>query len=272
MIGLRLLLNKYRHVFGMGVQGALVYRWNFLIRAIFSILQLIVVLILWLAAFRGKETIGGFPLDQTITYFLLVLVANYLIAAFNEDFQVSEEIRNGLINQFITKPIDYFVYRLTLFFAGRLVSGLLVLVPIAILLPFTYHYLVLPDDAWRWAAAVPALFMSAMIQFTIAFCFGLLAFWFLDIAGWVILSLAIESLLSGQIFPLDLLPDTLFRISMYLPFTYQMYFPVALISGRLDQPQVIQGLLIQAFWTVSLILAARALWIYGLRKHTAVGG
>ena len=110
-------------------------------------------------------------------------------------------------------------------------------------------------------AAVPALFMSAMIQFTIAFCFGLLAFWFLDIAGWVILSLAIESLLSGQIFPLDLLPDTLFRIAMYLPFTYQMYFPIALISGRLDQPQVIQGLLIQAFWTVSLILAARALWI-----------
>ncbi len=41
---------------------------------------------------------------------------------------------------------------------------------------------------------------------------------------------------------------------MYLPFTYQMYFPVALISGRLDQPQVIEGLVIQAFWTVSLIL------------------
>ena len=76
LTGPRLVYDKYRHVFGMGVQGALVYRWNFLIRAVFSILQLIVVLILWLAAFRGKETIGGFPLDQTITYFLLVLVAN----------------------------------------------------------------------------------------------------------------------------------------------------------------------------------------------------
>jgi ABC-2 type transport system permease protein len=256
----------------MGVQSALVYRWNFLIRAIFSILQLIVVIILWLAAFRGRETIGGFPLDQTITYFLLILVANYLIAAFNEDFQVSEEIRNGLINQFITKPIDYFVYRLTLFFASRTVSGVLVIVPIILLLPFTYDYLVFPGEPWRWAAAVPAFLMSAIIQFTIAYCFGLLAFWFLDITGWVVLSMAIESLLSGQIFPLDLLPDALFRLSMYLPFTYQMYFPVALVAGRLNQSQVIDGLLVQVVWTIVLILVARALWNLGLRKHTAVGG
>jgi ABC-2 type transport system permease protein len=122
MTGLRLLFQNYRHVFGIGVQGALVYRWNFLFRAVFSILQLIVVLVLWLAAYRGKETIGGFLVDKTITYFLLAIVANYLIAAFNEDWQISEEIRNGLINQFITKLIDYYVYQLTLFFAGRLVS------------------------------------------------------------------------------------------------------------------------------------------------------
>ena len=272
MTTLRLLFDKYRHVFGMGVQGALVYRWNFLIRALFSIVQLLVVIILWLAAFRGRETIGGFPLDQTITYFLVALFANYLIAAFNEDFQVSEEIRNGLINQFITKPIDYFVYRLTLFFAGRVVTGFLVLIPFALILPFTHQLLVFPGEPWRWAAAVPAFLMAALIQFTIAFCFGMLAFWFLDIAGWVILSMAIESLLSGQIFPLDLLPESLYRISVYLPFTYQIYFPVALVSGRLDQGQVINGLLIQAFWTIAFVLLARVLWNVGLRKHTAVGG
>ncbi|MEZ5277608.1 MAG: ABC-2 family transporter protein [Opitutaceae bacterium] len=272
MTTLRLFFDKYRHVFGMGVQGALVYRWNFLIRAGFSIVQLLVVIILWLAAFRGQETIGGFPLDQTITYFLIALFANYLIAAFNEDFQISEEIRNGLINQFITKPIDYFVYRLTLFFAGRVVTGFLVLVPFALILPFTHQLLVFPGEPWRWAAAVPAFVMAALIQFTIAFCFGMLAFWFLDIAGWVILSMAVESLLSGQIFPLDLLPESLYRISVYLPFTYQIYFPVALVSGRLDQGQVINGLFIQAFWTIAFILLARVLWNVGLRKHTAVGG
>lgn len=272
MTALRLLFDKYRHVFGMGVQGALVYRWNFLIRAFFSVIQLIVVVILWIAAYRGQETIGGFPLDQTITYFLVILVANYLIAAFNEDYQISEDIRNGTINQFITKPVDYFAYRLTLFFAGRAISGVLVILPILLILPFVHEYLVFPGESWRWAAAVPALLMSAIIQFSIAYCFGLLAFWFLDIMGWVILSMAIEALLSGQIFPLDLLPAGLFKLAMYLPFTYQMYFPVALISGRIGQEQVAEGLVIQFIWMVAFILMARVLWNVGLKKHTAVGG
>ena len=78
--------------------------------------------------------------------------------------------------------------------------------------------------------------MSALIQFGIAYCFGMMSFWFLEIQGLVILSMAIESVLGGQISPLDLLPDWLFRLSQYLPYYYQMYFPVAIFTGRLNDP------------------------------------
>lgn len=269
-------LNKYRHVFLVGLQSNLIYRWNFLIRASFSAFHLVVVFMLWSAAFAGKTTIGGFDIAQTMTYFVALMVMQFFISAFNEDYQISEEIRNGLINQFLLKPINYFIYRLSIFGAARLVSGLFAIVPLLIAIPFLREYLALPSgsgEVWRLFLGIPAMAMSAMIQFTIAFCFGLLTFWFLEIQSFIILSYAVETLLAGQIFPLDLLPQPLYTISQFLPYYYQMYFPVAIFTGRLNDPAAVaQGLGIQFTWLVILLLLSRLLWMRGLRRHTAVGG
>lgn len=267
-----LTLAKYRHVFLVGLQSNLVYRWNFGIRAIFSFVHLAFVFILWGAAFQGQTEIGGFNLAETISYFIALLMLQFFISAFSEDYQISEEIRNGLINQFLLKPVNYFVYRFTIFIAARLVSGLLAVVPMILLLPLLKEYLVWPDEAWRWVLGAPALVMSALIQFTIAYIFGLLTFWFLEIQSFVILSMAIETVLGGQMFPLDLLPEWFFRLSQFLPYFYQMYFPAAILTGRLDQAQAVEGLFLQAFWVIALLVFAQFLWSRGLRRHTAVGG
>jgi ABC-2 type transport system permease protein len=266
-------LNKYRHAFLIGLQSSLVYRWNFVIRSTFSCIHLAYVFILWGAAFTGQTHIGGFSLPQTLTYFVTLLVLQFFISAFNEDYQISEEIRNGLINQFLLKPINYFLYRFSIFISARLVSGLLALVPLLCIYPLLKEYIVFPSETWRIGLGIPALILSAFIQFTIAYCFGLLTFWFLEIQSFVILSLAIETLLGGQVFPLDLMPEALYRVSQYLPYYYQMYFPAAIITGRInDYSAAVQGLGIQLFWAVALFGVAELLWRRGLRRHTAVGG
>ncbi len=258
----------------MGLQSNLVYRWNFAVRGFFSLFHLSAVFILWGAAFSGTQAeIGGFTLNQTLTYFITLLVLQFFISAFNEDYQISEEIRNGLINQFLLKPINYFFYRFTIFLSARLVSGALVLVPLVIALPIVYGNLAFPHELWRLELGLPAMFLSAVIQFSIAYCFGLLSFWFLEIQGFVILSMAIESVLGGQMFPLDLLPSWAYSIAKFLPFYYQMYFPGAIFTGRLKEPSaVLQGIGIQIFWVIALLGIAHLLWVRGLRRHTAVGG
>jgi ABC-2 type transport system permease protein len=265
-------LNKYRHVFLVGLQGNIVYRWNFALRGFFSLFHLMVVFILWGAAFQGSPEIGGFDVRQTMTYFVMLLVLQFFIGAFNEDYQISEEIRNGLINQFLLKPINYFLYRFTIYLAARLVSGLLVLLPLAAAFPFLHDYIAFPDEVWRLLVGLPAILLSGLIQFSIAYCFGLLTFWFLEIQGFVILSLAIETVLGGQMFPLDLMPDWVFRLSQWLPFYYQMYFPAAVLTGRIGPELAVQGLAAQAAWVVGLLLINHLLWTRGLRRHTAVGG
>jgi ABC-2 type transport system permease protein len=266
------VLTKYRHVFLVGLQNNLVYRWNFLIRGFFSLARLAVVFILWGAAYAGVNTIGGYSIGQTFTYFVTLIALQFMIGAFNEDYQIGEEIRNGLINQFLLKPINYYLYRFTIFAAARAVSGALVLVPLLVITPLLSRYLTFPGGAWRLLLAFPALTLAALIQFTIAYCFGLLAFWFLEIQGFVILSYAAETLLSGQIFPLDLLPPALFKAAQFLPFYYMMYFPAGILTGRIDQSAAVSGLALQLGWVVLFAFIGQAIWVSGLRKHTAVGG
>ena len=266
-------LNKYRAAFSVGLQSNLVYRVNFGIRGFFSFFHLIVVFILWSSAYAGNPLIGGFTFAQTFTYFTALIVVQFMIGAFNEDYQISEEIRNGLINQFLLKPVNYFAYRFSIYVSARLVTGLLILLPLLFLFPLLKDHLTIPLDGWRLAVGLPALVMSALIQFGIAYCFGMMSFWLLEIQGLVILSMAIESVLGGQIFPLDLLPDWLFRLSQYLPYYYQMYFPVAIFTGRLNDPAAaVAGLGLQACWVVIILALGEFLWRRGLRLHTAVGG
>ncbi len=267
------LLRKYGHVFGVGLQSALVYRWNFFLRGSFSLVHLCLIFVLWGAAFSGVDEMGGFDVRQTLTYFVVVLALQFMVGAFNEDYQIGEEIRNGLINQFLLKPVNYFGYRISLFAAARLVSGLLVFIPLLAASPWIFDQLTFPHETWRVPAAVAAMILAAMLQFTIAFCFGLLAFWFLEIQGFVILSYAIETSLGGAMFPLDLLPAPVFAVAQYLPFPYQMYFPAAIVTGRIASlPEVLHGLAVQATWVAIAMVAARLLWARGLQKHTAVGG
>jgi len=135
----------------------------------------------------------------------------------------------------LLKPINYFAYRFSIFTAARLVSGALILIPLLLIMPVLKDHLVLPHEWWRLALGVPAIALSGLIQFGIAYCFGMLTFWFLEIQGFVILSMAIESVLGGQIFPLDLLPPWILRIAELLPFYYQMYFPAAIFTGRISR-------------------------------------
>ena len=267
------MLAKYRHVFLVGVQSNIVYRWNFGLRSLFSLFHLVVVFILWGAAFSNTPLIGGFGLNQTLTYFIVLFILEFFIGAFSEDYQISEEIRNGLINQFLLKPVNYFGYRFSVFVGARLVSGMMAIIALALVYPLVGPSLQFPHEAWRFALAGPARALSALIQFSIAYCFGMLTFWFLEIQGFVILSMAIETVLGGQVFPLDLMPHRIYAIAQYLPFCYQAYFPAAIITGRISDPMlVVRGLGIQLFWVAVLLGVNAFLWARGLKRHTAVGG
>ncbi|NDI17864.1 MAG: hypothetical protein EBY83_07890, partial [Verrucomicrobia bacterium] len=56
------LLSALPTVFSIGLQRQLAYRWNYLLRALFSAVPLLVSWVFWEAVFQGKETVGRYTL------------------------------------------------------------------------------------------------------------------------------------------------------------------------------------------------------------------
>ena len=268
-------MRKYWHVFLVGIQNNLTYRFNFLARALFGLIPLTAVLCLWQTIYRGKgagASVGSYSFPEMISYYLLMTMVDALTAVNEDDWQIAADIRDGNISQFLLKPIDYLWYRLCLFFSGRVTYLGVAGIPLAIFVGLLHQYLVPPAGSAALAGSLVAVLLTALLQFFTSYAMAMLAFWVLEVSTFIFILFAFEYLASGHLFPLDILPPALERALYLTPFPYQLYFPVSVFMGKVTGPDMIRGLLIQFAWVVAAYLVARFAWARGIKHYAAVGG
>lgn len=271
---------KYAKIFGIGLQNTVVYRWNFLLRAGFHVVPLMGTLFFWRALFEARGgassgeggAVGGYTYQDTANYFLLVILLEGLITPSEDEWQIAADIRDGGLNALLSKPLSYFGYRTCLFGSSRVVYTLITLPITAGLFAAFGSAAVLPQAWTTWLWAGFSLGMAALLQFFIAYAVAMLAFWLLEISTVVFILFSFEYFLSGQLFPLDLTPAWFRSILEWLPFTYELFFPVAIFLEKVRGADLYRGLLIQAGWVLVAWLGGRWLWTRGLRRYGAVGG
>lgn len=265
--------RKYWSVFTTGLQNTFVYRWNFLLRSLFGLVPLAGTVFIWRALFESRgEDIRGYDFGQMIYYFLVVLLVDNLVTPTDDEWQIAAEIRDGQINNFLSKPVDYLSYRASLFLSSRLLYTVVTLPAILGVFIWFREFIVLPKDLATWPIFFVSLAMSAAIQFLLAYALAMLAFWILEISTIVFILYSFEYYLSGRLFPLNVMPDWLQDVLRWLPFTYELYFPVAVLTEKVKGAELWSGLAIQAGWTVLAFLGARFMWKRGLRRYESVGG
>jgi ABC-2 type transport system permease protein len=269
-------VKKYAHVINIGIQNTLVYRINFLFRACFGLIPLMATIYLWRAVYAGKSptdpTVAGYSLAGMTSYYLLVTIVDALTAVTEDDWQIASDIREGAINQFLLKPIDYLTYRLCLFGAGRLIYVTIAALPVVIFILIQRKYWVGPPDALTFCIFILSLGLTALLQFFISYTMALLAFWLLEISTLIFIVFAFEYMAGGHLFPLDILPPAVSAALQFTPFPYQLFFPVSIYLGRISGPELWQGLSIQVFWVAFFYVVARWTFQKGIRRYTAFGG
>src|SRR5438094_7996849 len=140
-------IAKYASVFNIGLQNTFVYRWNYFLRALFGLIPLAGTVFLWRAVFRESGGgLHGYDYGSMIYYYLLTILVSNLVTPTEDEWQIAADIREGQINSFLTKPVNYLGYRLSIFLSGRLVYTFVTLPPIALIflffrtsLPFPIH-------------------------------------------------------------------------------------------------------------------------------------
>ncbi|MBN8247538.1 MAG: ABC-2 family transporter protein [Verrucomicrobia bacterium] len=268
-------MAKYLHVLSIGIQNTLVYRVNFLFRAVFGLVPLMGTLFVWQAIYAGKgpdAMVGAYTLQAMVSYYLVVTFVDALTAVAEDDWQIAADIKDGAISQFLLKPMDYLTYRLCLYLSGRTIYTAVALVPVALFAVYLREYFLLPADALTTVLFSLSLVLAALLQFFLAYTMALLAFWVLDVSTFIFIQFAFEYICSGHLFPLDILPPALSRALQCTPYPYLCYFPAAVYLGRVSGEALVQGLFIQAAWVAGAFALARWVWSRGIRRYSAAGG
>src|SRR6185369_10589178 len=176
-------LEKYLTVFNLGIQNTFVYRWNYLLRAIFGLIPLIGTIFLWRAIFRESGGgMRGYDYGSMIYYYLLTILVSNLVTPTEDEWQIAADIREGQINSFLTKPMNYLGYRFSIFLSGRLVYTLVTLPPIILIFVYYRSFVQFPNDPLTYVLALFSLALSALIQFFITYTIAIMAFWILEIS------------------------------------------------------------------------------------------
>lgn len=265
--------NAYVQTFLTGIQNTFVYRWNFLLRTVFGIVPLIGMIFLWRAVTEGGGgKLGDYSFSDMIFYFSLVVFIENLTASTEDDWQIVSDIRDGRLSALLLKPLNYLAYRAALYLSYRVTYITIVGLPILIVVWFLREHLRLPTNPTTWFAFALSVGMAAALQFLMSYILGLVAFWVLEVSTLIFIMYSFEYFLSGTIFPLDILPDSMQPFIKWSPFTYEMFFPVQVGMERIKGAALWEGLAIQAGWVIAFYIIASLVWRAGIRKYQAVGG
>ena len=257
----------------VGFQNNLVYRFNFLFRAAFSLIPLLATIYLWETIYRGKTSaIGGYTLPGMISYYLLVTLVDTFTSVTDDDWQIAADIKDGNISQFLLKPINFLGYRISLFLSGKVIFAAVSLVPLGVFFFAERAYLVAPAGFAALAAFALSLALTVALQFFMSYTLALLSFWVTEVSTIIFILFAFEYIASGHLFPLSILPPAIAHALAWTPFPYLLFFPVTVYLGQVKGAALAQGLAAEAGWTVLFFALAQFVWRRGIKKYSAVGG
>ena len=268
-----MIATKYLKLFDISLQNTVVYRWNFLLRSLFEVMPLVGTVYLWQALFASRgRSIAGYDFGAMVYYFLLILLISNLITPADDDWQIAADIREGQLNALLIKPVNYLAYRVSIFLGNRTIHTVVTLPFVLLVFACFHRYIRFPDHAVTWLWTGLSVGMAAFLQFFLTYAIALLAFWLLEISTVVFIVLSFEYFLSGHLFPLDLTPPWFQAAAKWLPFTYELFFPVSVFLEKTRGVPLYTGLLIQGGWVLLAWLAGRLMWSRGLRHYGAFGG
>lgn len=218
-----------------------------------------------------KHGISSYTVQQGIGYVVLteaLLTITGLSGSLGE-IDIDDLIKSGNIVFYLTNPIGLIGYLIGME-AGRVMYYLLWrFLPLLLIGMVTL----------KWYPCVTPMillffFYSIIIGLVIAneiqFIIVMLAIKNSTSMGVVDLIMAIELFFSGGLLPLNIFPEWLYNISLYLPFSAQIYLPISIILGT--EKSISKLLLLETLWALVLLLISHFIYSKERKKVYVQGG
>lgn len=254
----------------LAIQSQLEYRLNFFIDACFQpLITAGIELSMWYTIFGylKADTLGGFSKDNYLAYMLWASFFARVASNWYYEFRMVEEIESGSVNSILTRPLTYFEYYCGQFMGYKLLTAFFsFLIPLGISLAFDFS---ISYD--RLPLAILLMIYYLLFLYVISFLVSSLAFYFTRVTSFTVTKNFLLWILSGEIFPLDILPDSIKATVMSLPFASSVYVPVGYLSGRLEFALVINAFQSVTVGLIVVTILAVLLWQRGVRAYSGTG-
>ncbi len=221
------------------------------------------------ASAAASGPIGGFVTSDIVLYYLCMLLLSCFITS-HIMWELAGEIKEGQFSASLLRPIS--IHQVTFFrnLSWRIIRMAL-FAPIFLFLLWAYRpylhntHLFL---GWQfWAAAV----LGHLVSFNFVMMMAMLALFIQEAHSVFELYYVPMLFLSGQIFPVSMLPDWARSLAQLFPFYYTTGAPTEILIGRVTGPAITGILITQTCWIVGTYVVGKIGWKIGLRHYSAVG-
>ena len=266
----------------ISLEERLVYRGDFALGTLMRFLPIVTQVFLWTAVFSAtsRGDIAGYSRNDIVAYYLLTMLTRAFSSMPGLATGIARSVRDGSVKKYLVQPVDYIGFLLAARIAHKLVYYAVAILPFAGVFFVCRGYFPPPPDAATIAAFLLALLLSFLLGFFMEATLGMIGFWVLEVSSIVFAYMLVQYLLSGHMFPIDMLagvptglPGTsLADVVHWLPFEYTAYFSSAIWLGKVRGADLVTSLAIEAGWVVVMAVACRIAWRRGTRRYSAFGG
>ena len=275
-------LRTWWTMLAISLEERLAYRGDFILGTAMRFLPIVTQVFLWTAVFAAttRSDIAGYSRTDIVAYYLLTMVTRAFSSMPGLAGGIARSVRDGSIKKYLVQPVDYVSFLLAARIAHKLVYYAVAILPFAAVFFVCRGYFPPLPDAATVAAFAASLGLSFLLGFFMEATLGMLGFWFLEVSSIIFAYMLVQYLLSGHMFPLDMLagvPTGIAGVSVadavrWLPFEYTAYFPAAIWLGKIRGAELVRSLAIEAAWVVVMAVACRLAWRRGTRRYSAFGG
>jgi ABC-2 type transport system permease protein len=270
-------LSKYMAIFRVSLSERMTYRGDFLLATIFRFLPMVTTILLWQAIYEGsgQSEMAGFRYREMIAYLLLTHISRMFSSMPNLAGGIAREVREGTLKRYLLQPMDMIGYLLAYRVAHKVAYIVASFIPY-LLLFFVCQVGLGVFDRFPDPVTLAAYALSLILAFLVGFFFeasvGMVGFWFLEVTSLLYIVMTLNFFISGQMLPLNLLPQPWFRVLTILPFQYMAYFPAVIFLGKVKGTALWLHLIGELVWAIIFMILARLLFRMGLRRYSAFGG
>lgn len=262
------LLPKLKALFTVWIKDGIQYRVNGLIWILTDAITVFTMPLVWLSSMKG-DMVGQLSRGGIVQYYLAMLaVGSFVICHFM--WELAYEIKEGIFSAQLVRPISVYQSYFVRNFAWRIVRISLA-VPFFLIYMYFYRDLLSATNfhfSWQFAVA---MFGGHVLSFTTVMMLGFIALFVEEAYALFELYYFPMLFLSGQIFPVQLLPPWAQTLAQYLPFYYTTNLPVDIVIGHIKPENAYMPLLIQFMFIAITYGISKILWVKGLKQFSGVG-